>query len=325
MLELYDYIRKIFFMNNKKIAVIDLGTNTFHLLIVKVEGKDFDILVRERISVRIGKSGINKGVITENAQLRALQALREFKAIIDLHHVEKVYATATSAIRNAENGEELKEKIKKETSIDINIITGDEEAEFIYYGVKTALSIGSQTSLIMDIGGGSVEFIICNENTIFWKQSFEIGAQRLLDLFHYHDPIYKEEIVKLNEYLQERLQPLSDAVAIHKPKVLIGSSGTFDTLVEINSYKTTENRNLGPYESTLPLDEYYLIHHDFISKPKDERMLIRGMIEMRVEMIVVASLLIKFVLEQFSLQDIRVSAFSLKEGVLYSIINSLKK
>jgi len=312
-------------MSNRKIAVIDLGTNTFHLLIANITGMDYEILVRERISVRIGENGINKGYITKNAQSRALKALKVFKNLIDQHQVEKVYATATSAIRNAKNGRELKEKIREETSIDINIISGDAEAEYIYHGVKTALPIGPQVSLIMDIGGGSVEFIICNENEIFWKQSFEIGAQRLLDLFHYHDPIYKEEIVKLNEYLEERLQPLFDAVNLYLPKTLIGSSGTFDTLVEINSYVTKENRNITQEESILPMDEYYRIHHDIISKPRAERMEIPGMIEMRVEMIVVASLLIKYIIEKLGIRDIRISAFALKEGVLYSIINSFQK
>ncbi len=312
-------------MINKKIAVIDLGTNTFHLLIATVTGKTFDILVRERISVRIGKNGISKGLITKNAQSRALEAIRYFKEIIDKYEVENVYATATSAIRNAKNGIALKEKIKAETSIHVNIISGDEEAEYIYYGVKTALSIGAKTSLIMDIGGGSVEFIICNEKEIFWKQSFEIGAQRMLDIFHYHDPIHKEEIVNLNKYLEEKLELLLKAASKYQPKILIGSSGTFDTLIEINSYKTAENRNTGPYESILPMDEYYLIHKDIISKPKAERMLIPGMIEMRVEMIVVACLLIKFILEKLEIQELRISGFSLKEGVLYSIINSLQK
>lgn len=311
-------------MNNKKIAVIDLGTNTFHLLIANVTGKDFDILLRERISVRIGKNGINKGLITKNAQTRALKALHNFKKNIDHFQVDQVYATATSAIRNAKNGVALKERIKDETSIEVNIISGDEEAEYIYYGVKTALSIGMDTSLIMDIGGGSVEFIICNEKKIFWKQSFEIGAQRLLDLFHYHDPIYKEEIVKLNEYLEKKLQLLYEAASKYQPKTLIGSSGTFDTLVEINNFKAEGNRNIGPYEAILPLEEYHLIHNDIISKPKAERIQIPGMIEMRVEMIVVASLLIKNILEKLNIEDIRISAFSLKEGVLYSIINSLQ-
>ncbi len=312
-------------MSSKKIAIIDLGTNTFHILIANITGKDFEILLRERISVRIGKNGINKGFITKSAQLRAIKALKVFKNTINEYQVEKVYATATSAIRNAKNGQALVERIKEETDINVTIISGDKEAEYIYYGVKSALKIGKNTSLIMDIGGGSVEFIICNEKEIFWKQSFEIGAQRLLDLFHYHDPIFKEEIIKLNEYLVDRLQPLFEAAKTYSPKILIGSSGTFDTLVEINNFKTKESRNIGPYESVLPMDEYQQIHNDIISKPKPERMQIPGMIEMRVEMIVVASLLIKYIIDKLSINEIRISEFSLKEGVLYSTVNSLQQ
>lgn len=324
MLELYVYIRKILFMTDKKIAVIDLGTNTFHLLIVSISDGSFSVLVKERVTVKIGQNGISKGVITEDAQIRALKALIEFKKIIDQYDVSNIYATATSAIRNAKNGKQFAEKIKSQTSIDIRIISGDEEAEYIYYGVKTALSLGSETSLIMDIGGGSVEFIICNEDTIFWKKSFEIGAQRLLDLFHYHDPILKEEIIKLDKYLEDRLQPLIEAAALYNPSVLVGSSGTFDTLVEIYNLKYNLARSSDLSEYNLPLEEYNLIHEEIIHKVREERMKIPGMIEMRVEMIVVASELIRFVLNKLNLKRLRISSYSLKEGVLYKTINSIK-
>lgn len=312
-------------MSNKKIAIIDLGTNTFHLLIANITGHDFEILVRERVAVKIGKDGISKGLITEEAQQRAINAIKNFKEKIDQYQITEIYATATSAIRNARNGKKLAKKIKEETSIDIRIISGDAEAEYIYYGVKIALSLKGRTSLIMDIGGGSVEFIICNEDKIFWKQSFEIGAQRLLDLFHYHDPILKEEIIKLDNFLEKKLQPLLEASKIFKPEVLIGSSGTFDTLAEIYSLRYKLSRTTEAYESPLPIEDYYSIYEDIIHKTSEERMQIPGMIEMRVEMIVVACALINFVLEKLMIKEIRISAFSLKEGVLYSIVNSLQK
>lgn len=309
----------------KKIAVIDLGTNTFHILIASVEGPTFDTLLRERKTVKIGEDGISKGFITEAAQERALMALDEFKSVIDQHQVEKVYATATSAIRNAKNGIELVEKIHQRTGISVKIISGDEEAEYIYFGVKTALDIGKETSLVLDIGGGSVEFIICNQENIFWKKSFEIGAQRLLDLFHYHDPILPEEILKLSDYLGERLSPLLEAVRKYPVKSLIGSSGTFDTLSDI--YRAEFNINLPPesLEFPLPMDKYNIIFNEIIHKNREERLKIPGMIEMRVEMIVVACCLISYVVEKLKIEDIRISAFSLKEGVLYSIIHQFTK
>ncbi len=307
----------------RKIAVIDLGTNTFHLLIAAVEGSKIQTLYRERKAVKIGKGGINEGFITEAAQERALIALQEFKEIIDHYQVDQVFATATSAIRNAKNGGELAQKIYQQTGIEVNIISGDEEAALIYYGVKKALDIGTETSVVMDIGGGSVEFIVCNQERVFFKGSFEIGAQRLLELFHYHDPILQEEILKLDKYLEERLEPLLIAVKQYKVKTLIGSSGTFDTLSDIYRASNQVAIPKDSLELPLPKEAYLAIYDDIIHKNREERMLMPGMIEMRVEMIVVACCLISFVIEKLEIENIRVSSFALKEGVLYSIIDKL--
>lgn len=309
-------------MGNKKIAVIDLGTNTFHILIASILEDDFEVLFKEKQSVKIGQNGINKGIITPEAQKRGLRTLSLFKEIIDKENVSEVYATATSAIRNAKNGQEFVDLIKSKTGINVNVISGEEEAELIFSGVKSALEIGPKTSLIMDIGGGSVEFIICNNEKMLWKQSFEIGAQRLLDLFHYHDPIIPEEIINLETFLEEKLKPLNEAVKKYQPSVLIGSSGTFETLSDIFRINYNDN-HIYHTELPLPIKAYYKIQEEIKTKDKKERMGIPGMIEMRADMIVVACCLINYIIEKYKISNIRVSTYALKEGVLYNIVNML--
>jgi exopolyphosphatase/guanosine-5'-triphosphate,3'-diphosphate pyrophosphatase len=169
-----------------------MGTNTFHLMIAKVLEDDFEILSKEKIAVRLGAGGISEGRISGDATLRALEALRVFKNIIDAEHIEHLFATGTSALRNAKNGPEVTALIAETTGIEARIISGMEEAELIYYGVSKALKIGSRNAIIMDIGGGSVEFIICNEEKMLWAQSFEIGGQRLMDKFQSSDPMTEE-------------------------------------------------------------------------------------------------------------------------------------
>ncbi|HEX8547255.1 MAG TPA: exopolyphosphatase, partial [Cytophagaceae bacterium] len=221
-------------MNGNKIAIIDMGTNTFHLLIARqIEGK-VETILKEKISVKIGQNGISKGLISPDAYSRAVEALKHFTCLIIEHDVHDVWATATSAVRNARNGKELVAEIKKQTGIDVLVISGEKEAELIYYGVKSALKIGAQTSIIMDIGGGSVEFIICNDSSIFWKGSFEIGAQRLIDEFQKSDPISSEDTQNLKNYLDEKLYYLFEAARKFIPEVLIGSSGSFDTFCDID-------------------------------------------------------------------------------------------
>lgn len=301
-----------------KVAIIDLGTNTFHLLIAEEHGEGYRIIHRDRLATKIGMGGINDGLITESAIRRALLAMQSFRNTLDQHNVpvQQVYAFGTSAFRNARNGAELAGKIKELTGIEVNILSGDEEAETIYRGVKSALDLGDEMSLIIDIGGGSVEFIIADRNRISWKISLEIGAQRLLEKFHRHDPILPEEVDALNNYLVEALKPLMGALEQYKPEVLVGSSGTFDTLSDIFCCKHQIEKLPEEVETPLTLEGFYEIYDELLVKNREERLRIPGMIEMRVDMIIVACCLIRFLLEKHAFRRIRVSSYALKEGAL---------
>jgi exopolyphosphatase / guanosine-5'-triphosphate,3'-diphosphate pyrophosphatase len=308
---------------DKKVALIDMGTNTFHLLITQiVNGNQPQDLVKIKEPVKLGEGGISYGEIAPAAYARALKTLQDFKGLIDAQGVQEVKAMATSAVRNAANGQDLIRDIKNATGITIEIIDGDQEAELIYYGVKAAMEIGYEKSLIMDIGGGSVEFVICDDRQVFWKQSFEIGAQRLLDKFFITDPLEEHAMEALKLYLQEQLTPLAEAVERCKPTVLIGSSGTFDTLCDIDSKRKGLDREKDCCpEADLALADFYEIYEDILRKNRAERLAIPGMLEMRVDMIVMAIILIDFVLENYNLNKIRVSAYALKEGMLYQMLN----
>jgi exopolyphosphatase / guanosine-5'-triphosphate,3'-diphosphate pyrophosphatase len=171
----------------------------------------------------------------------------------------------------------------------------------------------------MDIGGGSVEFVICNRDQIFWKKSFDIGAQRLLDWFHNIDPIPQNEIDKINAFFDKELTPLKEQLGKYNPKDLIGSSGTFDTLSEIYQHKKNRFLTGDETELLLTVAGFEEIYHEIITKGKTERLKIPGMIEMRVDMIVVASCLVKYILDITGIEHVRVSAHSLKEGMIYVI------
>lgn len=309
----------------RKIAIIDMGTNTFHLLMAEAdENGTYHIFHRDRLAVKIGKGGINQGHITDEGLGRALLAMQSFKNTIDQQGVTNIYAFGTSALRNAVNKDEVVKKIKEVTGIDPVLISGDVEAEYIYNGVKLSLSMGDNKSLIVDIGGGSVEFIIGNENEIYWKKSFEIGAQRLLERFHKNDPITKEEINILNEHFEKTLTTLFERLQYFNPSILIGASGTFDTLSDIFCFQHNIQTSEEDTETPITLDGFYAIYETLISKNRAQRMQIPGMIEMRVDMIVVASCLVRYIFSKHTFNCIRVSTYSLKEGVLYSLIQESK-
>lgn len=304
---------------DKKVAIIDLGTNTFHLLVAEWDGRRYQIIRRDRSAVKIGMGGINRGIITEEGISRALEALKIFKVAIEGESVKRVLALGTSAFRNAQNGAAVAALIQQQTGIEVNIISGDDEADYIYKGIREAIPLGEQSSLIVDIGGGSVECIVGNSRQVFWKHSFEIGGQRLLERFHQRDPIPPEEVKKLSIYLSDALKPLTEQIRKLKPSVLIGSSGTFDTLSDIHCVRYNLPQQPDAPETPLTFQSFYKTFDLLLVKNRAERLLIPGMIEMRVDMIVVACCLIKFLLDHHSFTDIRVSSYSLKEGVLASL------
>jgi exopolyphosphatase / guanosine-5'-triphosphate,3'-diphosphate pyrophosphatase len=306
-----------------KIAIIDMGTNTFHLLVAEGDARGYNITHRERLAVKLGMGGINQSLITNEGLSRALVAMQCFKNTIDQNGIKTVYAFGTSALRSAINGPDVAERVKAVTGIEVNIISGDQEAEFIYYGAKSALDMGREKNLIIDIGGGSVEFIIANDEEVFWKKSFEIGAQRLLEMFHRHDPILPQEITALDAYFDEALIPLFNAIKTYKPTIMVGSSGTFDTLSDIFCITHDIHKTSEEIETPLTLPGFYEIYKELLVRDRAARLIIPGMIEMRVDMIVVACCLVRYILERHDFDRIRVSTYSLKEGVLYYLTHKV--
>ena len=306
-----------------KKAIIDLGTNTFQLLIVEQDGVNYKTVHEDSYAAKIGKGGISLGLITEEGIQRGIKGLKYFQQVFEKEGItnENIIVTATSAVRNAKNGEEFCQKVLAETGIKIQVISGEEEATLIYEGVKLGMDIGLQPSMIMDIGGGSVEFIICDKNRIMYKRSFEIGGQRLMDKFMTTDPISPRSVQALKDYLEEQLLPLTNAVHQYAPVCVIGSAGSFETLIDIFYMKT--QGQLPPLEQVcfdLPILEFYDSFMKLVSKNHDERMALAGMIELRVDMIVVGACLIDFVLKRFDIQQIKVSNYALKEGILSKIL-----
>lgn len=314
----------MFKFKKMRVAVVDLGTNTFHLVIADLSADKFEIIHREKIAVKIGENGISKGVISQEAQQRALNTLEHYQSVILAYDVQKTRAIATSAFRNAVNGYEFALSIKDKLGFEVEIISGDDEALFIFQGVKLASSLDQKKALIVDIGGGSVEFIIGIYGQNVWQRSFEIGGQRLLDMFHQTDPIPLQNVELLKSFLNTKLKALFEAIETHQPDFLVGSSGSFDTLAEIFQKETSPDFNIeNEKTSILPQEVFQSIYESILPKNKAERLMIPGMIALRADMIVVACVLIDTLLKKMPNNPILVSTFALKEGVLKQEMDSL--
>ncbi|MFK8010167.1 MAG: phosphatase [Saprospiraceae bacterium] len=297
-------------------GVIDLGTNTFHLLIIDVNEKGESAeLFRERIFVKLAEDGIEK--IGDKAYLRGLQALSHFQTMLLKHQVENVNAFGTAALRTASNGKDFITDAKSESGISIQLIPGTEEARLIHLGVKQAVELGDKKGLIMDIGGGSVEFIIADKNEVFWAESFPIGVAVLYNGFHQEEPISTKEIETLNLYLEQTLQPLFKVLKDHKITYLVGASGTFDVLEKVlpNAQKT----NLS---ATINVENFPPIYQKTLKMNMEERRAEESIPVTRADMIVVALILIDFIIKKVAIEKILVSAYAMKEGILWEMRNT---
>jgi exopolyphosphatase/guanosine-5'-triphosphate,3'-diphosphate pyrophosphatase len=308
-----------------RIAIIDMGTNTFNLLIAEIiEGKNFKIIHKDKAGVKLGKNGINQKIITPEAFQRGVNAIEKHLKTIQKFKADKIFTTATSGVRSTQNGNEFVETLEKQFNIKIQIISGDEEAELIYRGVKQTVEFDEHNVLILDIGGGSNEFIIARNSGLLWKKSFDLGMARLLDRFNPSDPITSQEIAAVENYIDNNLTPLYEAVKKYQPTKLIGCSGTFDSframILAKNGTSTTEIKNQNHYE--INLDDYKNLHQELIQSTTAQRRTMKGLEIVRVEMIVLASIFVNFILRKLTLKTMIQSNFAIKEGLMDKILNS---
>jgi exopolyphosphatase / guanosine-5'-triphosphate,3'-diphosphate pyrophosphatase len=308
----------------KRIAVIDLGTNTFHLLITDIDDPVVPGNVcKKTIAVKLGQGGINQGVIHPEAYHRGIKAIEEFSGLINFHEVSAVKAVATAAIRSASNGSHFISEIREKTGIQIEMIDGEREAELIYKGVREVGKLGGKPSLIMDIGGGSTEFILCDENDVIWKRSYPIGAAKMMDRFHHSDPISQEDVSDFTKHLDDTLGDLMEECRRYRPAKLIGSAGAFETFTElINRHFQPDNIMGGEPAKEINLEYFHEIAATLRTSTHDQRTQMPGLITLRVDMIVIATILTEYIINKLEIESVMLSDYSLKEGMLFDLISS---
>ncbi len=304
----------------KRIAIIDLGTNTCNLLIAEYQEKSFLILHQSKEAVKLGKNGIDKNLLTEDGLQRAVQAFQKHAARTKQFGVSETVALATSAIREAKNRDWFQTEIEKATGIQLQIISGEKEADLIFKGVKLAFENLADSTLILDIGGGSNEFILTKSNAAFWKQSFPLGMARIIEQIPPSNPVTPEEISRISNFFETRLDDLWDQTKTLAIPALIGCSGAFDTLADL--IDQTDPGTKIRISQEIEIQDFEKIYEKLIRSTTAERMQMKGMESIRVEMIVPSVIFIKLIVEKLNIQKIVQTDFALREGVLYELIFS---
>ncbi len=304
-------------------AVIDLGTNTFHIVILEWEGQRYQVLDKLQVPVKLGKGAFSDHVIQEDAYVRGISTLIEFKNLIDRYQVTRVEMFGTSVLRNATNAADFAKEAEIILGHPIVVISGLEEAELIYLGVKSAVPMGKEPHLIMDIGGGSVEFIIADDSNIFWRKSYEIGAARLIENFSKSDPLDNHSIHQLQEFLEKELESVWVKANKYQVRTLIGASGSFESVSGIEMEQFHSNTQSDHFvHHIIDLHHFEEIYNKIITSTQAELAQMPGLPQFRVEMISVGIVLIKYVMKRLNLKKMIASDYALKEGVMFKLMKN---
>lgn len=290
-------------------AVIDLGTNTFNLLIADVSENDFRVIHNSKEGVALGMGGINERTIAPEAMKRAFTAFEHFVDICASYQAKDIQAFGTSAVRDADNSNVLLSEVKERFNITIEIIDGLREAQLIYDGVSWSCDF-HEPSLIMDIGGGSTEFIRGHLGDPLQFCSLDIGVSRAFQLFDLSDPMTPEDQRRLLDWFEQSAGELNQFDAC---SVLVGASGSFETFYEMVHQASFPQGSQPIRLERKELDEIleWMIRSTFEEREKHAYI-----IPIRRRMAPIAALKTKWILEKFAIQTVVISPFSLKEGAL---------
>lgn len=304
----------------QRLAAIDIGTNSFHLIVVEIDhhvGK-FRILYRERDMVRLGEGGLKR--LSATAMERGVRILKKFRTIADSEKAP-IRAIATSAVREASNRYEFINRVKKETGIRTEVVSGEEEARLIYLGVLSCLPVFDKKILLIDIGGGSTELLIGDRRMIFYSASLKLGAVRLTRRFFKQERLTADSIRKCREHIAKLLSHVCSEIRDDEYEVVVGTSGTILNLARMIRYRQEGSKPSKDDNLAFSKEELFEIVDDITAaKDPKRRAEIGGLDAGRVDIITAGSLILKEVFKKLKIKKMTVSKSALREGVILDTV-----
>jgi exopolyphosphatase/guanosine-5'-triphosphate,3'-diphosphate pyrophosphatase len=309
----------------RRVAAIDLGTNSFHVILADLYADGhFEIVDTLKEMVLLGEEGM-ADELSSAAMDRGIEALRKIRSLCDGQGVERILAYATSAIREARNGGVFIQRAIDEVGIKINAISGLLEAELIGYGVQHGVSIGPRDHLMVDIGGGSVEFIIGDQDVFSHLESLKIGVARLASRFVAGDPIDEKAARAIREHVIRETESVSQAWGTRDCRTLIGSSGTFQSIAMMIAIRRGGAVPVTINEFEFTRAELDRLKRDVLGMKRKRRLLIPGMDEKRVDLIQTGLVLVDTLMDRFGMERVKISSQALREGILIRYLRKMLK
>ncbi|HEY5346429.1 MAG TPA: Ppx/GppA phosphatase family protein [Verrucomicrobiae bacterium] len=306
-------------MQTARHAVIDVGTNSVKLLIADVAGAEVRPIHEESRQTRLGKGFYETHQLQPEPIARTAEAVWEFSEIARERSAESIRVIATSAARDAMNPRDLTNAIEKASGLKTEIITGAREADWAFQGVATDAKLAKHPLLILDVGGGSTEFILGHGQEKSFAHSFPLGTVRLMEKFPHSDPPTPAEFQASRDWVKNLFQtevwPLLEPALLHEKKSgavkLVGTGGTTSILARME--KKLDRFDREKIEQTVLTLEQVVAHRKNLWKlPLAARKEIPGLPKLRADVILTGVLIYEAVMEEFGFKEVHISTRGLR-------------
>ena len=304
-----------------RIAAIDIGTNSVHMIVVRVRTDlSFEVIDREKAMVRLGAGGLDGRALTSEAMTAALQALSKFKRIAESHRVDEILAAATSATREARNGGEFLARVERETGIRTRVISGVEEARLIHQAAVYGVAVAGGRAVVIDIGGGSVEITLGTTTSVQLARSFKIGAIRLTERLVRSDPLSDRDERRMVKHVVGEIDRYCDQIVTAGFDRVIGTSGT---ILSIGAVAATAARGAPPSELRnlhILAKQIRRLRKTVVELDLEQRLAMPGLDPRRADLIVAGTVLLDTILRRLGAEELTLCDLALREGLVLDYI-----
>ncbi|HEX7705905.1 MAG TPA: Ppx/GppA phosphatase family protein [Thermoanaerobaculia bacterium] len=310
-------------MTRKRIAAIDVGTNSIHMIVVEQHRHGYRVIDKEKDMVQLGRGSLEGRPLTDDAMARGIESLRRMAGIAERWKVHEVSAVATSAIREAPNGRRFLNAAQKESGLRIRTISGEEEADYIYRAVRRAVEFHGGTAVIVDIGGGSLELIVGTADEVYFTGSEPLGALRLAQRFGLDRAVGEAAVSKCREWVRKRIKGVAARITTLGFDFSVGTSGTILTLASLRSDRTeqpvasglkwlTRKRLTELIQEMAPLD----------AAQRAERF---DLDSRRAETILGGAVVLDELMRKLDIHQIRACDVALREGIVEVVLERIEQ
>jgi len=304
-----------------RIAALDLGSNSFHLLVADVHPDgSFEPISREKDMLRLGDDVARYGLISPSLADRAVASIRRLRQLADALGAQEVLAKATSAIRTATNGSELVDRIEAETGVEVEVISGLEEARLIFAAVRSSLVLEPAPALCVDIGGGSVEFVIGDAAGLRWATSVPLGVGRLTAELVQSDPPSRSDRDALQTRITDSLSPIVDEVRRRKPLMAVGTSGTINDLARLAAADDDGEIPASANGLRIQADQLHALQRRIVRMSSTERRRLPGIEDKRADLLPAGVTLLATIFDVFEIAAMVTSDWALREGIVLDAV-----